>query len=562
MRKMFIYKAISVWMIAGMFAPAAMHAQFMDYGADPSRLKWNRAKLEHYTLIYPRGMDSMAYRYALHLENAYPHLLKTMGTPVKGSFPVVLHPANMLSNGMVSWSPRRMELLTTPSYSQQAESWDRHLALHESRHVIQTGKLQTGFFHPLYYLIGEQSAGISSLFAPRWFFEGDAVGIETAMSDAGRGRLPEFQMTYRAQALSGDSFYSFDKWYLGSYKDYTGDYYALGYDLISFARLEYGADIWKKTTDRYVASPIAFPPLSKAFRHHTGIGFDRLFSETFAFLRKEWESRDTVSVTPYYYHTPETKQYTSYKYPQTWNDSTVIAVKSSLSDIPSLVSLTGRDERRLTYIGALRSRIVVDNNCVYWIENVSGIRWEHENHSALKYYDLIDGRLTTLASHRRYISFAVGDSTIAASLFTEEGESCIVLMNRESGKEYRQYPTPGNAFIKDLAMGGQDTVYAVATGDRGISLLQLDTHTGEWEELMKPTVANITSPFFREGNLYFESGLNGINNIYRLSIPDGKAYRLTSARFGAFQPTVSADGDALLFADYQAKGYRIARLPL
>jgi hypothetical protein len=548
-------------MIAGMFAPAAVRAQFMDYGADPSRLKWNRAKLKHYTLIYPRGMDSTAYRYALYLENAYPHLLKTMGTPVRGTFPVVLHPANMLSNGMVAWSPKRMELLTTPSYTQQAESWDKHLALHESRHVIQTGKLQTGFFHPLYYLIGEQAAGISSLLVPRWFFEGDAVGVETAMSDAGRGRLPEFQMTYRAQALSGDVFYSFDKWYLGSYKDYTGDYYALGYDLTSFARLKYGADIWKKTTDRYVARPISFPPLSRAFRHHTGIGFDRLFDETFAFLRKEWESRDTAYVTPHY-HTPETKRYTSYKYPQAWNDSTVIAVKSSLSDLPSIVSLTGSREKRLTYIGTLRSKIAVDNNRVYWIENVPGMRWEHENHSAVKYYDLTDGRLATLASHRRYISFAAGDSAIAASLFTEEGESRIVLMNKESGEEYRQYPTPANVFVKDLAMGGRDTIYAVAIGDRGISLMQLDTRSGEWEELMKPTVANITSPFFRDGSLYFESGLNGINNIYRLPVADGKAYRLTSSRFGAFQPAVSADGDTLLFADYRAKGYRIARLPL
>ncbi|MDR1258490.1 MAG: hypothetical protein LBK65_04295 [Tannerellaceae bacterium] len=560
MKKRSIYRAIGVWM-AGLLAPFAMQAQFLDYGTDPSRLKWNKATLEHYTLIYPKGLDSMAYRYALYLENAWPHIKKTIGTPVKASFPVVLHPADMSSNGMVSWSPRRMELLTTPSFTQQAERWDKHLVVHESRHVIQTGKLMTGVFRPFYYLLGEQTAGISSFFVPRWFFEGDAVGIETAMSDAGRGRLPEFQMIYKAQMFSDTPFYSFDKWYLGSYKDETGNFYALGYNLTSFARHTYGADIWDKTTSRYVSHPVSFPPFSNAFRHHTGIGFDRLFKETFDFLHDEWESRDTSYAAPTY-HTPETRRYTSYRYPQVWNDSAVIAVKSSLSDIQSLVSVTGGREKRLAYMGSLNSRISLHNNRVYWIERIPGIRWEHENHSAIKYYDLQSNRLETLTARRRYISFAVADSVIAASLFTEEGESRVVFIDKESGEEYRQYPSPANAFVKELAMGGTDTLYTVAVADEGITILQLDARTGLWSELLEPVTANITSPVYKDGRLYFESGLNGTNNLYRLDASTGKAYRLTSARFGAFQPALSSGGDTLFFADYQAKGYRIASMPL
>jgi hypothetical protein len=546
--------------MAGLFAPFAMQAQFLDYGTDPSRLKWNKATLEHYTLIYPRGLDSMAYRYALYLENAWPYIKKTIGTPVKASFPVVLHPANLSSNGMVAWSPRRMELLTTPSFTQQAERWDRHLVLHESRHVIQTGKLMTGIFHPFYYLIGEQIAGISSLLVPRWFFEGDAVGIETAMSDAGRGRLPEFQMIYKAQLLSDTPFYSFDKWYLGSYKDETGNFYALGYNLTSFARYAYGADIWDKTTSRYVNHPVSLPPFSNAFRHHTGIGFDRLFKETFAFLGDEWKSRDTGYISPLY-HSPETRQYTSYKYPQVWNDSTVIAVRSGLSDIQSLVAITAGREKRLAYTGSLNSRIFMHHDRVYWMERIPGIRWEHENHSVIKYYDLVSNRIETITPRRRYISFAVAGTAIAASLFTEEGESRIAFIDKEDGGEYRQYPAPGNSFIKELAAGGRDTLYVVAIADKGITLLQLDALTGVWSELLKPTTANITSPVYKDGHLYFESGLNGTNNLYSLDTSTGKAYRLTSARFGAFQPALSPGGDTLFFADYQAKGYRIASMP-
>ena len=63
-----------------LFASLHMQAQFLDYGSDPARFKWNIVKLPHYNLVYPLGNDSMAYNYALYLENAYPHLQKTIGT--------------------------------------------------------------------------------------------------------------------------------------------------------------------------------------------------------------------------------------------------------------------------------------------------------------------------------------------------------------------------------------------------------------------------------------------------------------------------------------------------
>jgi hypothetical protein len=539
------------------FAPLAVCAQFLDYGADPARLRWNKATLPHYKLIYPQGLDSLAYRYALYLENAYPHIMKTIGEPLKTSFPVVMHPADMLSNGLVSWSPRRMELLTTPSFTQQAESWDKHLVVHESRHVVQTGKLMRGLYRYLYYAIGEQAAGAASFFVPKWFFEGDAVGVETAMTNAGRGRLPEFQMIYRAQMLSG-KFFSFDKWYMGSYKDNTGTLYTLGYNLTSFARRKYGADIWEKTTGRYARQPISFPSFSNAFKHYTGSDFNQLFAETFDFMRDEWASRDTGYIIPRYL-SPSTRQYTSYRYPQAWNDSTVIAYKTSNGDLPSIVALTNGRETHLTYTGTLHSRITLHHDRIYWAEIIPSPCWTHENHTVIKYYDLAGKRLGTLTRRGRYFSPSASGSTLAVSTITEKGENSIVVISTQSGQEQAQYATPSNAFVKELTWGGKDTIFAVAVADAGISLLRLDAATGRWEELLPPTSANISSPSY-DGRLYFESGLDGINNIYCLD-DSLKAMRLTASRFGAFNPSISAEGRNLLYADYQAQGYRIASLP-
>lgn len=196
-------KLVKLFVVFLLFS-VGVKGQFVDYGADPMRLKWSVVRTPHYQLIYPASNDSMAIRYALFLERTYPHIGKTIGAREYRSFPVVLHPTNMQSNGMVAWAPRRMELIPTPQAKLAAQSWDKHLVLHESRHVLQMYKFSQGFFKPFSYILGEQTSGLATFVVPKWFFEGDAVATETAMSNSGRGRQPEFNMGYRARMLSGD----------------------------------------------------------------------------------------------------------------------------------------------------------------------------------------------------------------------------------------------------------------------------------------------------------------------------------------------------------------------
>lgn len=543
-----------------LLASTAMRAQFMDFGTDPSRLKWNRVKLPHYNLIYPQGNDSMAYYYALYLENAYPHLSKTIGKPVNMKFPVILHPASMSSNGMVAWAPRRMELITTPAAgSLSMQSWDKHLVLHESRHVFQTGKIMHGIFKPLHYVVGEQSAGAASALVPLWFFEGDAVSTETAMSNGGRGRLPEFNMAYRAQLLGAGKNYTFDKWLLGSYKDYTGDYYALGYDLTSYARHRYGADIWDKTTSRFVKC-LWF---NMAFKHYTGSGIDKLYDDTFIYLQDEWNKKEP-DVLSSAYLSAESGSYTSYRYPQVLNDSVVVAVKSGLKDLNALVAVNSHGkEEHLIYMGSLNSRLHLRNERVYWTEIVPSLRWSLENYSVLKSYDLNTGRVSTLTPKQRYLAPAINEkgSMAAVSRFSIKGANELLLLDLQKGEEVAAFPIPGNAFVKDVAFGEEDKVIAVVVTGTGLDILQLDTRTEQWTELLSTVSLNITSPIWKDGKIYFESGADGINNIYSLNPADRQILRLTSSRFGAFDPAISATDGRLFFSDYQPKGYRIASIP-
>ncbi len=564
--------SINGWMrLTGLFVAFLLFSmyvkgQFMDYGTDPSRIKWKTFQTPHFKLIYPGSNDSAAYRYALFLEQTYPHIGKTIGKSEVRSFPVILHPENMQSNGMVVWAPRRMELVTTPPVNLSAQSWDKHLVLHEGRHVLQMYKLSQGLFKPLSYILGEQTAGVASVLVPKWFFEGDAVVMETAMSNSGRGRLPEFNMIYRAQRLSGD-FYSYDKWALGSYKDYTGDYYALGYNLTSFARYKYGEDIWDKVTSRYTRRFFQIPPFSKALKHYTGLNTQTLFNDTYDFLNKEWMDQDRIYQQSGFgdiisYTTPQTKKYVSYNYPQVLSESSIIAVKTSLDDIRSLILIKDGMEKRLCYLGNINSRIILNHNRVYWTEYIPGIRWTHENYSGLKYYDLATGKIMTIASNQRFLAPSINDAGIMAAVSqpSASGTNRIVLIDIESKGEIRSYDVPSNGFVKDMTFVDDDHIAAIVIDDEGLSIMQFDLFSDKWKRLVGPTSSDITSLTAQNGQLFFESGLNGTNNIYSFDFLTSESVRLTTSRFGAFTPAFSSDGKRLFFSDYDANGYRLASI--
>ncbi len=541
-------------------------AQFVDYGTDPGNLKWRVADLTHYRLIYPLGCDSLAYRYAQYLEGVFPYEKKTLGEGMKARFPVVLHPMNMLSNGMVAWAPRRMELITTPSNDDGFTDWSKHLAIHESRHVVQTGKVMRGWLKGLYYIVGEQAAGVGSLFLPEWFLEGDAVCTETALSGGGRGRLPEFGMVYRAQILEGGRNYSLNKWFMGSFRDYTGSYYALGYYMTAFARQEYGADIWEKTTSRYVSRWWQIPMFGNALKHYAGVGTDGLYKGTFEYLRREWEKADSTYCAPKFL-SPTPKRYTTYRYPQVMGNGVVVAVKQSLDDVPGLVALREGREERLCHLGTMHSRLAKGGGKVFWLETVPGPRHTQENYTVVKSFDMQTHSQETITPRSRYTSISADEEGREAALisFSPRGECRLALLDLRTGVEKQSFAAPQGVTLKEAALGTQSpqgkVVAAVAITQGGSEIILLDITSGRWSTLLAPVAANITAPRIHEDTVFFESGASGTNNIYALSLDGSSPKRLTRARFGAFDPEPSPSGN-LLYSDYHATGYRIASLSI
>ncbi len=264
------------------------HARAQVFGGTPPSVRWKVVHSIPANIIYPPGLDSEAREVAFLVSALSKTTLSTIGNQQK-PIDIVFHNLTTISNGYVQLAPFRSEFQLTPeqnSFDLGSLPWHQMLAIHEYRHVQQYNNFRVGLSKAFYILFGQDGlAFANSLSVPDWFFEGDAVFQETLVSQQGRGRLPLFLTGFEALWVSQKN-YSWMKLRNGSYRDYTPNWYPLGYMMVAYGREEYGPDFWDKTAREAAAFKGFFYPLQKAIKRNAGISFDSFHTQAFRLFSK------------------------------------------------------------------------------------------------------------------------------------------------------------------------------------------------------------------------------------------------------------------------------------
>jgi hypothetical protein len=118
------------------FTPLNITAQYYSSGQEPASVRWRQINTENFKLVFPDGYEASATYIANTLE--YAAKLDTVSFSVRpGKIPVLIHNFTSISNGMVAWAPKRMELYTIPPQNTYGQEWFQQLAIHEYRHVMK-----------------------------------------------------------------------------------------------------------------------------------------------------------------------------------------------------------------------------------------------------------------------------------------------------------------------------------------------------------------------------------------------------------------------------------------
>lgn len=563
------------------------NAQFSLTGSDPAAVRWRQMETENFRLIFPKGEDSLARVYGTELEQARLRIAGSsgylIGQSYKAKMPVVLHSRYVLPNASVTWAPKRMDIFTVNDpYEPTAMPWVRNLAIHEGRHAAQMQFGADRGNKVLHWFFGEMTAGaFAGIYPGPAFLEGDAVVAETALSRSGRGRQASF-LEYMRPAFDCGDRRDYYRWFYGSNKNYTPDYYRVGYMLIAGTRVFFNDPLFtQEYFDRVVHKGWLFN-LQKTVKAAGGKSFNesfRIIEENFqqlwnieAALREPFMSSRQISRTP--------RMHTEYKGAVTVDGSGIYSLKSGMATANSLVRLDASgNEKRIRSFASYTSSLFLDSEGqrIFWSESVAGRRWTLGGSSRIRYVDLSKpGRVHNLTRKGRFFNPAPAEDgkVIAATEYPYAGGSRIVLLDVADGTVRKSFTAPDSLQFTESAWIG-DRLFAAGLSENGMGIYEVTGADSDGKavlcQLLGPqpvTLSHLrTVPALRwlvslaepqgpeqdraprlskrpvsEGaQLSFLCDRTGVTELYSLDVENLTLRRLTSTRYGISSPVFKAD---------------------
>lgn len=561
------YIIVSLVVAFMMLVSTNLSAQYYNTGVDPASINWKEIATKNRRIIFPDYYETKARIYNAYMDTLTPYISNGLRNKID-KVDVILRTRQTMSNGVVTWAPKRMELYTTPPPGMYSMPWNKQLVAHEYRHVVQMSNLNVGFTHVLSWLIGEQAIGLIAAIPPRWFFEGDATLAETEFAFSGRGEQPEFSIGLRARLNEDKEITLYDKMSLGSFKDYTPSLYEYGYFMTSATRQYFGDDFWEKVLRYTARNPYFITSSSIAYQKYAQTSTPRIYYRTFQSLKQFWHNASQQPNSSEFLDVPVIS-YTTYTSPILLSENKILASKKDLDYVSRIVLFdkSSSEEHVLRQIPWVNSPIVLKDSMLYWCEFKPSMFWEQSVGSVIRSSRLKhnkSGELTVTRPQRCYgggdVFFVTPacDSSFVIVEYDKFNNPQITHLNSnfEIINEFK-FKGDANSF-NGLAWDDlTQKVYYIIVDNSGTRIESLDLRSYERENITSPSYIALNKLTAKNGQLFFGSTESGKDELHTIDLTTKQQYRLTSSKYGSFDGVAQSDSSAL-FTTYRRDGYILA----
>lgn len=539
---------------------------------NPPGLKWKKIDTENFRIIFPVSYESEAQRMANTLQTIHAPEARTLGTLPK-KISVILQNQNSSSNGFVSIGPRRTEFFTSSPQNYNflgTNDWMNLLASHEYRHIVQYAHSNTGVTKFFKTIFGQYTqAALANLAVPTWFWEGDATMIETAFTKSGRGRLPNFNRTFRANLVEGKR-YKYDKQYLRSYKDYVPNHYVLGYHFVTHVRRKTNdANVWSDVTGRAFNWPIIPFAFSSSLKKSTGKNLKENYNEMLDELDGLWTDQiENLHLTTFETINKRNKTtYTDYSNPMPMEDGRILCMKSGIGNIQQFVAIDKEgNEMGIHTPGMMNNSgaFSLSGSNLVWNEFRFNPRYPNQSYSVIESLSTGIKKNKKLTRKTRFHSAAISPKgnkilTVDAKI---DGRYQVVVIDAFYGSEIKRFKSEPNTFYNLPTWSpNEKQVLVMKTNSLGKSVIVMDYETGVEKELIASSNESIGNTFLYGDYLFYHSPYSGIDNVYAMELASGKHFQITCSKYGAYNAAVSLDGKSIYYNDHTVNGLDIVRIP-
>ncbi|WP_010134106.1 TolB-like translocation protein [Ochrovirga pacifica] len=526
---------------------------------------WFKMYSDYVNVIYKKGQEQEAIKISNTINYIQKNNKGSMGLYDSIPVDVVLRSKTVESNGFVTVSPFRSEFFNvapTTFSSLGTTDWISTLAIHEYRHVQQFLNHKAGATKVLYYLFGESGWGLGSVLAvPNWYFEGDAVIMETALTQSGRGRLPKFTALQRA-LYKDKRYYSYQKIRNGSFTDLVPNHYVTGYQMLNYFRNHYNAAKLDNIAKKAASFQFPFYPFSYQLKKETGLSTTDLYEKSAEENSKIWKNqRNQLNVLEYPSITKNTKKVSLYNFPQLMENGQFVALKNELDAVERFVSIFNDGTESVV----TNNVINIDPYFQYQNQQLlfTGVsyhpRYNYSSYNDIFVYDLKHKKRKKITHKKRYFSpHFNADNSLIAAIKTNEGNYELVILDTQ-GNELTAFALSG--VLSRPKFVNNSTVVYLKQEHHKLAIFKFNLKNQQETALTVWTSHIMDDLFATTNHVYFSASFDGIDNIYRVSTHGNQQIeQLTKATIGAYQPFVKKQ--QLYFIETIATGTKISTTPI
>ncbi len=542
----------------------------------PAGLEWQQLKTDHFRIIFPKSVDSLAFRTASILENQYPEAKELSGGSLI-NFPVVISNYNDLSNGFVTANNFRSEFDAAPfkgkTINPRSGDWLEAVLPHELLHATH-GSLIVPYSVPwLYSLFSPDFARSINFFPPVGVHEGLAVHHETknVAENGGRKNYTYFNNQFNARVNSNDPWSAGQTFNVSRYTLPYNRHYISGATFTQWLHQNYGHNVSKEAIrfhHKYFFLGYGF-----ALKHVTGKRPNELYSE-YLENKKTSEAERQAQINSntsdkQWFIGSSFKGYTQRK--PIWTSDFEIVFYSAQYNAPRgfySYNLTTKKFSRIAEVFTVSDyNIDYDPaaNSILFAEYDADLLYSSVYKSELKRLDLYTNKSFEITEGDRVYSPTVSGSNIIA-LQTDEASANVVSIDGNNKKTIlARFNDATPVSIK--ANPSSPDQLALIVNRRGIQALWITTPQTIAQDIEQaPRVAFKDASIFdldwhpSEQKLLFTADLYPAMNIYELNLSNGDIIQKTNSLFNAFEASYSPDASAIAYVVQQNQEQKVAVL--
>jgi hypothetical protein len=381
--------------------------------------------------------------------------------------------------------------------------------------------------------------------------------------------LSQFTLPFYQKAMQGEAW-NYYKVRNGSYREFTPDYYALGYMMIQYGNQSFTESTWDTILHHAPRYKNLIRPFSSQVKDHYGKYNKGLYLDAMQCYRDECNLLRVNDVE--YAMVPISESdaqadFLDMTYPEVNGDGSIYTAITTFDQTTAIYHLQSSGQKKKIVSTGLQKDTYFDYSAdrFVWTEIRNDPRWIRQDQNVIVMFDQRKGIKKTFRPEKGYFTpslNAVGDRIVSLHVGVD-GDYALRILDAEDGRLLRELPNPQNLYLGyPIFNEDETTIIATARNQAGqMCLVEQDIQTGTFRFITHYSYVILGRPVEHGPWIFLTTSLSPLNQVFAVDKEEGIFYQVSFGNNAHYQPSWDPVQDGIVCAQYRLDGQKLVRLP-